>query len=344
MMEYGRTPGAPPEGADGPPGSSAGSPERASGSGRASRIAYLGPPGTFSEEALLGAGLAEQLEPIASATIAEAIAAVERREVDAAFLPIENSIEGSVNVTLDELVFSSTLLIQAEVVVDVHLALMAVPGTTPAEITEVLSFPVATAQCRSFLASRLPDARVGAASSTAEAARLVAEAGARSTAAVAPALAAQLYGLEILGQAIEDHEGNKTRFVLVAPDRVPPPTGLDKTTVVCFQHSDRPGSLHQIIGQFAARSLNLTRIESRPTKQALGDYCFVIDVEGHVADEVLGDCLRELHLLLEDVKFLGSYPAAGSTSKASAEIGAARRSAEGWLASLRRKVGAGPGL
>lgn len=302
------------------------------------RVSYLGPPGTFSEEALLGAEFTRVLEPVAAATIADAVALCENGEVDAAFLPIENSIEGSVNATLDDLVFSSDLLIQREVVLDVHLDLMATPGTALSAVAEVLSFPVAAAQCRHFLATELPRASLGFASSTAEAARLVAERGRLDAAAIAPALSARLYGLEVLAHAVEDHKDNKTRFVLVARETVPAPTGVDKTTVVCFQHADRPGSLHQIVGQFAARSLNMTRIESRPTKQALGDYCFVIDFEGHLADEVVGDCLRELHMELGEVKFLGSYPVAGAHSRVSDAIDAARQQADGWLASLRRKV------
>jgi prephenate dehydratase len=311
------------------------------GAGRleAARVAYLGPPGTFSEEALLGEADLAAGELVAMPTIEEAIDAAERGEVDAAFVPIENSIEGSVNVTLDRLIFDADLYIQREVVLDVHLDLLARAGTPLPHIERVLSFPVAAAQCRSFLAARLPTASVVAASSTAEAARTVAESGRPGEAAVAPGLTARLYGLEVLAHAIEDHEGNQTRFVLVAPDHVPAPTGRDKTSIVCFQHADRPGSLHQILGQFAARSLNLTRIESRPTKQALGDYCFVIDVEGHLADELLADCLEELHVELEGVKFLGSYPAVGAgSSEVREQIAARRLAARDWLSGLRSKL------
>ncbi|HUZ21849.1 MAG TPA: prephenate dehydratase [Acidimicrobiales bacterium] len=303
------------------------------------RIAYLGPQGTFSEEALLSQPDLAEAELVASPTIADALAAAARREVDAAFVPIENSIEGSINAALDELIFATDLLVQREVVLDVRLDLLALPGTTFADVRTVLSYPPASAQCRNFVATNLAGATVGATSSTADAARLVAEERRRDTAAVAPPVAAKLYGLEVLAHGIEDHPGNQTRFVLVAPGAVPPPSGHDRTMVVCFQHADRPGSLHQILGQFAARSLNLTRIESRPTKQALGDYCFVIEVEGHVADEVLGDCLRELHAELEAVKFLGSYPVPGeAASEQRARIDAGRRSADAWLASLRERI------
>jgi prephenate dehydratase len=303
------------------------------------RIAYLGPPGTFSEEALTGeADLAgQQLVPMP--TIEEAIDAAERGDAEAAFVPIENSIEGSVNVTLDRLVFDAGLLIQREVVLDVHLDLLARPGSGLSGIERVLSFPVAAAQCRRYLAEHLPGATTVAVSSTAEAARSVAEGSDPAAAAVAPGVSAKLYGLEVLAHAIEDHAGNQTRFVLVAPEAVPPPTGHDKTSIVCFQHADHPGSLHQILGQFAARNLNLTRIESRPTKQALGDYCFVIELEGHLADDLVADCLEELHVALDGVKFLGSYPAVGAGSSAIREQIAARRlEARAWLAGLRAKL------
>ena len=152
------------------------------------------------------------------------------------------------------------------------------------------------------------------------------------TAALAPRLAAELYGLEVLEPAVEDHHDNQTRFVALAPDGVPGPTGHDKTSIVCFQREDRPGSLHAILSEFAARGINLTKLESRPTKQGLGNYCFLIDLEGHVADEVVADCLRVLHAELADVKFLGSYPAAGEHGPAVAQqADAAWREADDWI-------------
>jgi len=307
--------------------------------GQPARIAYLGPPGTFTEEALVSeSDLADQ-ELIAMPTIAEAFVAVSGGEVDAAFVPIENSIEGPVNATIDHLVFSDDLLVQREVVLDIHIDLMALPGTAMDSVTSVVSFPHATAQCRRYLREHLPEVEIGAANSTADAARAVAEGRLHRTAALAPPLAAKLYGLEVLAHAVEDYGGNQTRFVLVAPRHVPEPTGHDQTTLVCFQRSDRPGSLHAILGQFAARSLNLTFIESRPTKKALGDYCFVVTAEGHVADEILGDCLRELRAELGAVKFLGSYPLPGTeASERRQELDTKRRESREWLDEIRSRV------
>ncbi len=307
-------------------------------------VGFFGPHGTFTEEALVSVPHLASLEHVPYGTIAEAMRAAESGEVDFAVVPIENSIEGTVSVTLDHLVFDSELLIQEEIVLDVHLHLLGTPGTRIEDIRSVVSFPHASAQCRRFVHERLGDAEVLAANSTADAARLIGEQHLAATAAIAPRLAGRLYGLEVLAEAIEDFDDNQTRFLVVSPQRVPPPTGHDKTSVVLFQQADHPGSLHEILGQFAARNLNLTKIESRPTKQGLGDYCFVVDLEGHVSDEVVGDCLRELHLAVAGCKFLGSYPAAGDHGPAlRAEISEGRRRAGEWLDSIRKLIAPSPG-
>jgi prephenate dehydratase len=159
------------------------------------------------------------------------------------------------------------------------------------------------------------------------------------SAALAPRLAAELYGLDVIAASVEDHSDNQTRFVALAATGLPAPTGHDKTSIVCFQREDRPGSLHGILSEFAARSINLTKLESRPTKRGLGDYCFLIDLEGHLADEVVADCLRVLHAELADVKFLGSYPAAGDHGPAMrARADTAWREAEAWVDSFRSKI------
>jgi prephenate dehydratase len=306
-------------------------------------IAFLGPPGTFTEEALLGVAHLREADLIPLTTIGEVLGAVDGGEVEAGFVPIENSIEGTVAVTLDHLVFESDLLIQTEVVLDVHLHLLAPAGTALADIKRVISFPHASAQCRRFVREVIGGAEVIASNSTAEAARVVGEEREAGTAAIAPMLAGRLYGLEAIAEKIEDYSDNQTRFLLVAPGVVPAPTGHDRTSIVCFQQADHPGNLHEMLSHFSARSLNLTKIESRPTKQGLGDYCFVIDLEGHISDEVVGDCLRELHAALAGVKFLGSYPAAGAGGAEVREIVSAKRQeAESWLEGLRGQIRTDP--
>jgi prephenate dehydratase len=302
-------------------------------------IGFLGPLGTFTEQALLTQAdlAAQELVPLAS--IPDVLAATEAGEVDLGFVPIENSIEGAVNVTLDTLTFDASLLVQREVVINIVLNLLAPPGTALADVTTVVSHSQALPQVRGFLAEHLPGVETVAANSTAEAARMVGEGSERGVAAVGTALAAELYGLEILAADIEDHPENQTRFVVVATGGVPAPTGHDKTTIVCFQHHDQPGSLLGILQEFAARAINLTYLSSRPTKTSLGQYCFLIDLEGHVADEVVADCLRELRAKLADVKFLGSYPAAGDhgeTVRRDAE--ASWRQADEWLATIRGSI------
>jgi prephenate dehydratase len=304
------------------------------------RIAFLGPPGTFTEEALFSQADLASAELVALRSMPDVLSATATGDVDSGFVAVENSIDGTVHESMDGLVFEHSLLIQREVVIPVRLNLVAPPGMSLGDVRRVVSFPKAIAQCRGFLASSLPDVEVVAANSTAEAVQEVAEKRPPDTAAVGPSLAAKLYGLDVLAADIEDHPDNETRFVLLAPNGIPAPTGHDKTSIVCFQHSDHPGSLHSILGQFSARAINLTKLESRPTKKGLGDYCFIIDLEGHVADEVIADCLRDLHAQLPLLKFLGSYPAAGEHGAAIRRDADAKwRAADEWVALLREQVG-----
>lgn len=307
-------------------------------------IGFLGPRGTFTEEALRSdpALAVGDLRPMRS--FVHVLDGVSRGEVDYGFVAIENSIEGTVSITMDQLVFEQDLIIVGEVVLPVTQNLVAPPGVRLDDVKRVVSFPHATGQCRGWLAANLPDVEEVAATSTAEAVRQVGEGeagGDGHTAAIGTVLAASLYGLDVLAAGIEDHADNSTRFVLVArPEAaIPAPTGHDKTSVVCFQSADRPGSLHGILGQFSARDLNLVKLESRPTKKGLGDYCFIIDFEGHVADEVVADCLRDLHAGLRSLKFLGSYPAAGAhgagVRRAAVE---AWRAADRWIESIRANI------
>ena len=305
----------------------------------ATPVAYFGPQATFTQEALLtqpdlaSAGL----RPLG--TITAVLEAVARGEAALGFVPIENAIEGTVSATIDGLIFVVDLYIQREVVMDIHLHLMARPGVALGDIVQVSSYPHALAQCQKFLARELPGAEQRAANSTADAARVLGESDSDNGAAIAPRLAAEAYGLSILVEDVEDHPENQTRFVAVAHGRVPKPTGHDKTSLVCFQKADHPGSLHGMLGQFAARNINLTKLESRPTKQGLGDYCFVIDISGHIGDEVIGDCLRELHASVAGVKFLGSYPAAGAHGvEQRLRADAAWQAADQWLEGLRSSI------
>ena len=303
------------------------------------RIGFLGPPGTFTEEALLTQSDLAGADLVPYRSMPEVLAATESGDVDLGFVAIENSIEGTVNVSIDALVFEHELLIQREVVLNVSLNLLAPPGTALSDVRRVMSIPHATAQCRRFFARELPGVELVPANSTAEAVQEVGEQRPAGTAAVGTALAAKLYGLEVLASDIEDHPENQTRFVLLARDGVPGVTGHDKTTIACFQHADRPGSLLAILQEFAARAINLTKLESRPTNQGLGDYCFIIDLDGHIADELVADCLRDLRSKLRDVKFLGSYPAAGEHGETRRrDADAAWRQADAWIAALRSKV------
>jgi prephenate dehydratase len=306
----------------------------------ATTVAYFGPAATFTHEALLSEPdlAAAELRPLS--TITGVLEEVANGGVDLGFVPIENAIEGTVSATIDGLIFDVDLYIQREIVMDIHLHLMAKPDTQISQIERVSSFPHALAQCQKFLASRVPGAEQVAANSTADAARLLGESDAPNVAAIAPRLAAERYGLAILAEDVEDHPENQTRFVAVARSIVPKPTGHDKTSIVCFQRADHPGSLHGILGQFAARNINLTKLESRPTKRSLGDYCFVIDLSGHIGDEVIGDCLRDLHASLAGVKFLGSYPAAGEHGvQQRRQADQAWEAADEWLSGLRSSIG-----
>ena len=303
------------------------------------RIGFLGPEGTFTEQALLAETDLAGEELVPMSTIAEVLAAADTGAIDLGFVGIENSIEGTVNVTIDALAFEHDLLIQREVELGIQLNLMAPPGMSRADVTRVLTFPVAAGQCRTWLATELPGAEIVAANSNAEAARLVAEEADGVSAAVAPSLAAKIYGLEVLANDIEDHPENTTRFVLVANAGVPPATGHDKTTIVVFQRTDRPGSLLAILQEFAARAINLVKLESRPTKKGLGDYCFIIDLEGHLSDELVADCLRDVRSKVEDIKFLGSYPAAGAQGPAvRRDAEESWRTADAWIQDQKAKL------
>jgi len=268
------------------------------------RYAYLGPAGTFSEEALLSLDL-DGLEAVPCSSIAEVFEAVERGLVEGGVVPIENSIEGSVPATLDALAFDSSLEIQDELVIDIHHALIAAPGSALADITAVVAHPQASGQCRRWLERNLPGRPVTAANSNAESVQTaVATSG---VAGIGPLLAAELYGGEVLEARIEDYAGNQTRFVVIGRG-IRERTGRDKTSLALFMKADRPGTLHMILGEFVYGEINLTKIQSRPTKRQLGDYMFFVDLEGHVDDSNVRTALDCLRMKLRDVRVLGSYP------------------------------------
>jgi prephenate dehydratase len=296
------------------------------------RVAFLGPAGTFTEQALHREPDLSGATLVACDSMVDVLFAVHEGEAELGVVPIENAIEGMVNATIDTLAFDVDVLIQRELVEPVTLNLLVTPGATLETVRSVVSIPVATAQCRTWLRAHLPAAGHLAANSTAEAALTLA--------AVGNARAAEVYGLDLLATDIEDHPENRTRFVVVGRSGVPAATGHDKSSIVVYQRADRPGSLLAILQEFAARSINLTLLLSRPTKTSLGDYCFVLELEGHIADEVVADCLRSLRATQADVKFLGSYPAAGDGgAQRRAEVDEATQRANEWLEALRAQIG-----
>ena len=298
------------------------------------RVGYLGPEGTFSHEA---AATLENVETVACDSIPEVLALVANGTLDQGLVPLENAIEGTVSATIDGLVFDHDLLIEREIVLPIHLHLLARRGVKLEEITKVSSYVHALAQCRGFL-EKLRGVVSEQTTSTSQAAREVAESD-EPWAAVGSSIAGRIFGLDQVASDIEDHPGNATRFVVVGREAVATPTGHDRTTIVCFQDADRPGSLYGILGRFAARDINLTKLESRPTKLGLGDYCFVIEFDGHVADDLVADCLADLQAPLTRVKFLGSYPVTGDDAvDRRKEASEARRSASEWIESIRARV------
>ncbi len=301
------------------------------------RIGFLGPFGTFTEQALRSQPDLAAGELIPMRTFVDILMATQEGDLDLGFVAIENAIEGTVNVTMDTLAFDTNLLIQREVILDIEMMLMASPGTTMADVTSIASHPVANAQCRAFLRANLPDLPVEVATSTAQAAEMAAAT--PGLAAVGPAIAGKQYGLDVLAANIADHPDNQTRFLVVGKDTIPAPTGHDRTTIMITQREDKPGSLVTILQEFAARSINMSLLISRPAKTSLGNYHFIIDLAGHVQDDLVANCLQAVRAKHADVKFLGSYPAAtnGST-EVRQEAVEAFAEAERWMTDLRGRI------
>jgi prephenate dehydratase len=269
------------------------------------RVAYLGPEGTNSHDATLARYSAAELVPFPD--IPSTIAAVGAGAVDEALVPIENSIEGSVTVTLDMLIAEDAPCIVGETVLVVRHQLIARPGTRLTDVERVVSIAQAAAQCRTYLRDRLPGAQVFPALSTAAA--VAACVHSDRIAAIGTEAAARLYGMEIIAADIEDHAGNATRFVALG-QTAPPPTGRDRTSLVFTFAEDRPGSLVAVLTPFAERAINLTKIESRPTKAGLGRYHFLIDCEGHAVVEPVAAAIAAITPLTDGLRVLGSYPRA----------------------------------
>jgi prephenate dehydratase len=302
------------------------------------RYAYLGPEGTFTEQALrqLPAAAKADLQPCSTVTVA--LDAVRGGDADGAVVPIENSVEGSVPVTLDELSGGEPLMITREMTVPVRFSLLARPGVTAADVRRVATHPHGAAQTRRWLAAHLPQAEVVHTSSTAHAAFMLTQPGPEWDAAISAPLAGERYRLATLATGIGDNPDALTRFVLVSrPGSPPPPTGRDKTSLVAFMREDHPGALLEILEQLTVRGVNMSRIESRPTGKVLGSYCFSIDCEGHVDDARVGEALMGLRRVCADVRFLGSYERHDGVAP-TIRVGTSDREfydAAAWLARLR---------
>lgn len=271
------------------------------------RFTYLGPEGTFSEQALRRIPAAERAELIPARSVPEAMDAVRDGDADAALVPLENSVEGAVAVTLDELANGDPLVIVREVVLPVTFVLAARPGRTLDQVYTVASHPHAAAQCRTWLRAHRPTASTVDVLSTAAAAGAVAK-GEHDAAICAP-IAVERHRLAVLAEDIGDHPEAVTRFVLVSRPGTPPaPTGNDVTSIVVYIAHDRAGSLLAVLTELAVRGVNLSRIESRPVGEALGRYCFFLDCAGHVSEARMGEALMGLRRTSAAVRFLGSYP------------------------------------
>jgi prephenate dehydratase len=302
------------------------------------RIAYLGPEGTFTEAALLkisanglvpGNVSPEGITPIATESTPAALAAVRSGDADYACVPIENSIEGSVLPTMDHLATGTPLQIFAELTLEVSFTIVVRKGTPAADVTTVAAFPVAAAQVRQWLAAQLPKAQVVPANSNAAAAQDVANG--RADAGVSTALAAERYGLSALAAGVVDEPNARTRFVLVGQPAPPPDrTGSDRTSVV-LRLDNVPGALVSALTEFAIRDIDLTRIESRPTRKELGTYFFLLDCVGHLEDEAVAEALKALHRRCADVRFLGSWPTGSAAGSAPPKLDEASR----WLTQLQ---------
>lgn len=305
-----------------------------------SRIAYFGAQGSFTEQAAIGLSRDGKDELVPIATVPAALRAVRVGDFDACCVPVENSVEGAVTATMDALVDGPPLVAIAEAVLPIRFSILVRPGTTTAQIATVASHPHALAQVTAWLAEHLPNATPLASTSTSAAA--VAVAAGEFDAAVTAPVAATHYPLAVLATDVADVSDAVTRFLMLRrPGDIPEPTGADRTSLVAIT-ADRLGALAELLVELAERGINLTRIESRPTKGRLGEYRFFFDVDGHIAEARLGDALAALRRRCASVRFLGSYPKADGMSTApvpgttDADFAAARE----WVTRIREGYGA----
>lgn len=297
------------------------------------RVAYLGPRGTFSQAALIELSalglLAGESEEVATLSTPAALDAVRDGAADYACVPIENSIEGSVLPTLDSLAFGAPLQVFGELTLDVAFSIVVADGMTADDVRRIAAFPIAAAQVQRWLAAHLPNAEIVPAISNAAAAEDVAQG--RADAGVSTALAADIYGLASLASGVVDEPNARTRFVLAGlPGPPPKPTGADRTSVV-LRLDNVPGALVSAMTEFAVRDIDLTRIESRPTRTELGTYVFFLDCVGHVDDTPVSEALKALHRRCADVRYLGSWP----TGSPAGAVPPSMDEASQWLERLR---------
>ena len=296
------------------------------------RYAFLGPQGTFTEIALEGITASEDVR-IPYANVTATLDAVRNGEVEFALVPIENSVEGVVARTLDELAIGDPLVIVAETTIPVNFALVTRESI---EITQIATHPHAESQCRKYIASKYPHAEIIPMPSTAAAAEAVARG--QYHAAITSSSAASRYDLMVVEDEVGDAKGAETRFVLVSrPGRIPEQSGYDRTSLVAFIGADHAGALLEVLTEFSVRGVNLTFIQSRPTGAGLGDYHFIIDAEGHINDERVGEALMGLRRICADVRFLGSYPRADKVAPTTNRNAHDENFAEAneWLQSVR---------
>jgi prephenate dehydratase len=272
------------------------------------KYAYLGPAGTFTEAALLNIAASDD-QLIAYANVTAALDAVRKGEANKALVPIENSVEGVVARTLDELASGEPLVITAETTLPVTFSLMTLENKDPKDIKSIATHPHAESQCRAFIAKNYPNAQVIETTSTAAAAKGLSKGD--YDAAIGAVIAAKNYQLKIIAEDIGDNTNAVTRFVVVEkPGKSPAATGKDRTSLAVFIAIDHAGALLEILNEFAKHQVNLSFIQSRPTGSQLGHYHFIIDAEGHIEDKPVAAALAGLKEICEDIRFLGSYPQA----------------------------------